>query len=123
MRHPCTQALFRSIPLPGADRNSRPLFAIPGSFPLPHGRPPGCNFGPRCNHFEQGLGGEGDNAMSDVEGNHRHETRCRWKSQVPGNRCKTEVPENQFLASGHHVKCHLGRAELDSMSPVIKIAA
>jgi peptide/nickel transport system ATP-binding protein len=49
MQHPYTQALFRSIPLPGADKESRPLVAIPGNFPLPHERPPGCNFGPRCN--------------------------------------------------------------------------
>ncbi len=40
MRHPYTQALFRSIPLPGADKNSRPLKSIPGNFPLPHERPP-----------------------------------------------------------------------------------
>ena len=76
MRHPYTQALFRSIPLPGADKNSRPLVAIPGNFPLPHERPPGCNFGPRCNYFERGRCDKGDIAMSDVEGNHRHETRC-----------------------------------------------
>ena len=55
MRHPYTQALFRSIPLPGADKNTRPLVAIPGNFPLPHERPNGCNFGPRCNYFQQGL--------------------------------------------------------------------
>ncbi|WP_150122122.1 ABC transporter ATP-binding protein, partial [Sulfitobacter sp. HI0129] len=30
MQHPYTQALFRSIPLPGADKNARPLVAIPG---------------------------------------------------------------------------------------------
>ena len=54
MRHPYTQALFRSIPLPGADKNARPLVAIPGNFPLPHERPPGCNFGPRCDYFEEG---------------------------------------------------------------------
>jgi peptide/nickel transport system ATP-binding protein len=36
MRHPYTQALFRSIPLPGADKTARPLRAIPGNFPLPH---------------------------------------------------------------------------------------
>ena len=52
MQHPYTQALFRSIPLPGADKNSRPLVAIPGNFPLPHERPKGCNFGPRCDYFE-----------------------------------------------------------------------
>jgi peptide/nickel transport system ATP-binding protein len=39
MQHPYTQALFRSIPLPGADKNARPLKAIPGNFPLPHERP------------------------------------------------------------------------------------
>ena len=54
MRHPYTQALFRSIPLPGADKTARPLVAIPGNFPLPHERPPGCNFGPRCDYFEAG---------------------------------------------------------------------
>ena len=35
MQHPYTQALFRSIPLPGANKNARPLVAIPGNFPLP----------------------------------------------------------------------------------------
>jgi peptide/nickel transport system ATP-binding protein len=55
MQHPYTQALFRSIPLPGADKNSRPLISIPGNFPLPHERPQGCNFGPRCNYFVDGA--------------------------------------------------------------------
>ena len=54
MRHPYTQALFRSIPLPGASKTARPLVAIPGNFPLPHERPPGCNFGPRCEYFQAG---------------------------------------------------------------------
>ncbi|KIT15988.1 ABC transporter ATP-binding protein [Jannaschia aquimarina] len=54
MRHPYTQALFRSIPLPSANKTARPLVAIPGNFPLPHERPPGCNFGPRCDYFEAG---------------------------------------------------------------------
>ncbi len=55
MRHPYTQGLFRSIPLPGADKNTRPLIAIPGQLPLPHQRPKGCNFGPRCHHFVDGV--------------------------------------------------------------------
>ncbi len=54
MRHPYTQGLFRSIPLPGADKTSRPLIAIPGQLPLPHERPRGCNFGPRCDYFVDG---------------------------------------------------------------------
>jgi peptide/nickel transport system ATP-binding protein len=55
MRHPYTQGLFRSIPVPGADKTRRPLVAIPGQLPLPQDRPEGCVFGPRCAHFAPGL--------------------------------------------------------------------
>ena len=75
MRHPYTQALFRSIPLPSADKNSRPLVAIPGNFPLPHERPKGCNFGPRCDYFEAGRCDAGDVPMGDTGGD-RHHSRC-----------------------------------------------
>ncbi|MBD3766292.1 MAG: ABC transporter ATP-binding protein, partial [Rhodobacterales bacterium] len=74
MRHPYTQALFRSIPLPGADKTARPLVAIPGNFPLPHERPPGCNFGPRCAFFQPGLCDAAPVPMARV--GDRHETRC-----------------------------------------------
>ena len=81
MRHPYTQALFRSIPLPGADKNSSPLIAIPGNFPLPHERPRGCNFGPRCDYFRDGLCNAGDIPMATVPGHDRHTTRClRWEA-------------------------------------------
>lgn len=76
MRHPYTQALFRSIPLPGADKNARPLVAIPGNFPLPHERPNGCNFGPRCDYFEEGSCNAAEIAMSEIEGDDRHASRC-----------------------------------------------
>ena len=76
MQHPYTQALFRSIPLPGADKNTRPLIAIPGNFPLPHERPPGCNFGPRCDYFEAGRCDQGDIPMFPVPGDDVHNTRC-----------------------------------------------
>ena len=76
MRHPYTQALFRAIPLPSADKGARPLRAIPGNFPLPHERPPGCNFGPRCDYFEKGRCDAGDIAMAPVEGDERHDSRC-----------------------------------------------
>ncbi len=79
MRHPYTQGLFRSIPLPGADKNARPLVAIPGNFPLPHERPPGCNFGPRCDHFVGGLCDAQPIPMIELPDRERHETRCiRW---------------------------------------------
>jgi peptide/nickel transport system ATP-binding protein len=79
MRHPYTQALFRSIPLPGADKNARPLVAIPGNFPLPHERPDGCNFGPRCDYFQAGLCDGADVPMSTVPQGDRHGSRClKW---------------------------------------------
>ncbi len=76
MRHPYTQALFRAIPLPSADKTSRPLRAIPGNFPLPHERPPGCNFGPRCDYFQKGLCDAREIPMTEIEGDDRHESRC-----------------------------------------------
>ncbi len=85
MRHPYTQALFRSIPLPGADKNSRPLVAIPGNFPLPHERPPGCNFGPRCDYFVDGRCNAQDIPMVQVPGDDRHETRCIRSTEIDWN--------------------------------------
>ncbi|MEM8581819.1 MAG: ABC transporter ATP-binding protein [Pseudomonadota bacterium] len=76
MQHPYTQALFRSIPLPGADKNARPLIAIPGNFPLPHERPPGCNFGPRCGYFEKDRCNAQDISMFEIAGDDRHASRC-----------------------------------------------
>ena len=88
MQHPYTQALFRSIPLPGANKNDRPLVAIPGNFPLPHERPEGCNFGPRCTYFEAGRCDAQVIEMAELERTDRHTTRCLkykeidWKAPV-----------------------------------------
>ena len=86
MQHPYTQALFRSIPLPGADKNSRPLIAIPGNFPLPHERPDGCNFGPRCDYFEAGLCDQDFIPMFPAgDGADDHETRCLKFKEIDWN--------------------------------------
>jgi peptide/nickel transport system ATP-binding protein len=82
MRHPYTQALFRAIPLPSADKNASPLIAIPGNFPLPHERPKGCNFGPRCDYFAAGRCDGGDIAMSEVPLGDRHASRCLKWSEI-----------------------------------------
>ena len=84
MRHPYTQALFRSIPLPGTDKNAAPLVAIPGNFPLPHERPLGCNFGPRCDYFEEGRCDNNIIAMEDITGN-GHESRCLRIKEINWN--------------------------------------
>src|SRR5918998_435756 len=76
MRHPYTRGLFASIPVPGADKNSRPLVAIPGQLPLPHRRPVGCNFGPRCQHFVAGRCDAGEIPMVPVPSRDFHASRC-----------------------------------------------
>ncbi len=80
MRHPYTQGLFRSIPLPGADKTTRPLIAIPGNFPLPHERPKGCNFGPRCEYFEAGRCDAAEIAMHPVSPSHA--SRCLRTGEI-----------------------------------------
>jgi peptide/nickel transport system ATP-binding protein len=85
MRHPYTQGLFRSIPLPGADKNSRPLIAIPGQLPLPQERPKGCNFGPRCMHFKEGVCNADEIPMIEVKGHDRHHSRCVRFNEIDWN--------------------------------------
>jgi peptide/nickel transport system ATP-binding protein len=82
MRHPYTQALFRSIPLPGADKNARPLVTIPGNFPLPHERPNGCNFGPRCNYYDADTCGQSDIVMQSLTDDSSHASRCARINQI-----------------------------------------
>jgi peptide/nickel transport system ATP-binding protein len=77
MRHPYTRGLFSSIPLPGADKHARPLVPIRGQLPLPHERPEGCNYGPRCDHFRAGVCDHGRILMEEVPGHPGHTTRCR----------------------------------------------
>ena len=76
VRHPYTQGLFRSMPMPGTNKNDNPLVPIPGQLPLPHQRPKGCNFGPRCGYFVDGLCDQADVPMRDVAGASGHQSRC-----------------------------------------------
>lgn len=46
-RHPYTDGLLGSLPMPGADRPDR-LVSIPGLPPDPVAMPAGCPFAPRC---------------------------------------------------------------------------
>lgn len=82
-KHPYTHGLFGCIPLPHADKNARPLVAIKGQLPLPHERPPGCNFGPRCNFFQPGECDGDAIRMEDVhtDDDPAHRVRClRWNN-------------------------------------------
>ncbi len=112
MRHPYTQGLFRSIALPGTDKNAAPLVAIPGQLPLPHERPPGCNFGPRCAYFEKGRCDVGNIAMTAVAGDQRHESRCLrigeidWNAPPKGRQTHEPVQPGEPVLVIDHLRKH-----------------
>jgi len=93
MLHPYTQGLLRSIPLPGTDKTAQPLIPIPGQLPLPHERPQGCNFGPRCNHFQSGKCNVKKIPMISVNDS-EHFSRCLRVSEIDWN----AVPESSVQA-------------------------
>ncbi len=108
MRHPYTQALFRAIPLPGADRTTRPLRAIPGNFPLPHLRPRGCYFGPRCDHSVAGLCDAAPVPMNEVAPGHA--SRCLrvdaidWTAEPAGAAGLPPVPPGPPVLSARGLR-------------------
>lgn len=111
MRHPYTQALFRSIPLPSADKSAQPLVAIPGNFPLPHQRPPGCNFGPRCDYF---VKGQCDESVIDMlpTGRDRHHSRClrfqdiNWQATLAAPLTRERTPIGEVVLDVDKLKKH-----------------
>ena len=79
-RHPYTRGLFRCIPVPGTNKNARPLAPIRGQLPLPSDRPPGCSFGPRCDFFQGGRCDAEAVPVLEVDAATRHRVRClRWQ--------------------------------------------
>ena len=118
MRHPYTQALFRSIPLPGADKNSHPLVAIPGNFPLPHERPKGCNFGPRCDYFEEGRCNSNKAIpMAHVEYGDRHESRCLKFAEIDWDTPLIAAEKKEKAAIGEVV------LKIDNLKKYYEVAA
>jgi len=92
--HPYTEALLSAVPI--ADTHvEKTHIVLEGDIPSAMDPPSGCPF----------------------------QTRCRWKSQVPGDLCEREVPPMVTLGEGHQIKCHLSAGKLAEMEPVIRIAA
>jgi peptide/nickel transport system ATP-binding protein len=100
MRHPYTRGLFNSIPLPGANKYARPLVPIPGQLPLPHERPTGCNFGPRCDFFEAGRCDQGPIPMLPVSSNSSHDSRCVRFEEIDWAAPPAGAEEIERAASG-----------------------
>ncbi|MDT8344804.1 MAG: ABC transporter ATP-binding protein, partial [Thermohalobaculum sp.] len=113
MRHPYTQGLLRSIPVPGADKYARPLVAIPGQLPLPHERPRGCNFGPRCTHFADGLCNAAEIPMAHVgDPGLRHRSRCvridaiDWAAPIDAGEVAEAIVPGDVVLKVDHLKKH-----------------
>ena len=100
MRHPYTRGLFNSIPLPGADKNARPLVAIRGQLPLPHARPQGCYFGPRCDHFVAGRCDIPPLPMEAVAPGSSHSVRCVRFREIDWNAAKPKPVERAPIVPG-----------------------
>ena len=101
-RHPYTRGLFGCIALPSVDRFGRPLTPIRGQLPLPHQRPPGCNFGPRCDFFASGSCDRGAVAMAEVDGK-GHRVRCgRW-DKIDWRAHRPDVPTYKRIEAGEPV--------------------
>jgi peptide/nickel transport system ATP-binding protein len=81
-RHPYTQGLLNCIPAIGSAKGTRALAPIPGHLPLPHERPSGCWFGPRCAHFTEETCAGNSIPLLPADDD-RHQVRCaRWQEIV-----------------------------------------
>jgi peptide/nickel transport system ATP-binding protein len=99
-RMPYTRGLFDCIPLPSADKTARPLMPIRGQLPLPHERPDGCNFGPRCDHFAADICGRGSIPLVSAGG---QSVRCaRWQ-EIDWSERDVEHDQRETAAIGPEV--------------------
>ena len=89
--HPYTEALLSAVPIADT-RVIKKRIVLEGDIPSAMNPPPGCPF----------------------------QTRCRWKCQVPGDLCETEMPPMRDARGGHQIKCHLSDEVFAAMEPVIK---
>ena len=88
--HPYTEALLSAIPIADTSVVKKHI-VLEGDIPSAMNPPSGCPF----------------------------QTRCRYKSLVPGGLCDIEVPPVRNLGNGHQVKCHLSDEVFAKMEPVI----
>ena len=113
MRHPYTKGLLRSIPVPGADKYARPLTAIEGQLPLPHQRPHGCNFGPRCPHFEERTCNAHEIRMHIVgKKENRHRSRCEriddidWDAAIDSGAADDPIETGDVVVTVDNLRKH-----------------
>ena len=92
-KHPYTHGLFNCIPLPKTDKQDAPLVPIPGQLPLPHERPIGCTYGPRCQAFKGGVCDQGTVPYERVADSDQF-VRCRRWSEI---RADDLIPDREGI--------------------------
>jgi peptide/nickel transport system ATP-binding protein len=125
MRHPYTRGLFASIPLPGTNKNSRPLVPIRGQLPLPQNRPQGCYFGPRCDFFQAGrCDRKGGIPVRVVPNEERHEVRCErfeeidWASYRPQGLSGEQAEIGKVVLEVSHMKKYYSLKDTSMMAMI-----
>jgi peptide/nickel transport system ATP-binding protein len=108
-RHPYTRGLLSCIPTLGADKNSRPLTAIPGQVPSILNRPKGCVFQPRCKFAQADRCSQ--DPLPTLDMSPQHHVKCVRAS---------ELPEHEKLPQGLEAIA-LGKAPVDA-EVVLQIA-
>jgi len=91
-KHPYTHGLFNCIPLPKTDKNESPLIPIPGQLPLPHERPLGCTYGPRCRAFKADRCDHQEIPYEYIEESNQHVRCLRWSEIKPEDLIPDKVP-------------------------------
>jgi len=91
--HPYTEALLSAIPIADTSVMKKHV-VLDGDIPSAMNPPSGCPF----------------------------QTRCSYKSRVPGDLCEREVPPQRQISGGHAIKCHLSEGDLSSMEPILSFA-
>jgi peptide/nickel transport system ATP-binding protein len=82
-RHPYTRGLLNCIPTLNADKNSRPLAAIPGQVPPILNRPKGCIFAPRCPSAVPELCTAAPIATATYGSSGQHRVKCVRMAELP----------------------------------------
>ncbi len=82
-RHPYTRGLLSCIPSLSADKNSRPLTAIPGQVPSILNRPKGCVFQPRCRFADPARCSQ--DPLPTLNLSARHTVKCVRAEELPAH--------------------------------------
>ena len=107
-KHPYTYGLFDCIPSLNADKHARALAPIPGQVSLPHERPPGCAFGPRCRYFEAGSCDAERIDIEPVDDSPNHRVRCiRW-NEIDH---RPPLPDAELAEAGRRVPAEVLHVE------------